>query len=143
MMMNFLQSTATIVLLTVMVVLLALPSEVAATSTCGSYCLRVSSISLSHTPPYLTAMVAVTGSNLGRMRGSIVTGEFKTPNDKRTSASGWVGTRDASIRMALPSDGVLSGTYSFTVTNVTMRGDANFIFDPEGSTVLASTITIP
>ena len=117
----------------------------ATSSACASHCLRSSSIQLYRTPPYLlTAKVSVSGSSLlGRMRGSVVSGEFTTPDNQKFEGTGWVGTRDAMIRMPVPAGGAPSGTYTFKVTNIKMRGNTTYRFDRKGSTVLTATMTIP
>jgi len=113
---------------------------------CTDNCLRSAYVAIYQTPPYLTAKVRVVGSsNLGRMRGSVVYGNFTTPDDETISSFGWVGTRDAMIRMPLPTEGSVSGEYKFTVLNIAMRGDTakKYKFDPKGSDMLTATKTIP
>lgn len=111
---------------------------------CTNNCLRSMYVSLYRTPPYLTAKVKVTGTSfLRRMRGCVVYGEFTTPNGETIPGIGWVGTRDAMIRMALPTEGSASGEYTFTVKDIKMRGNTMYTFDPVGSNELTATITIP
>lgn len=144
---------------TVIILLLAIISQPGATESgsvavareteaksaaCGSYCLRSSSIGLYQTPPYLTAKVSVAGTSLlGRMRGCVVSGEFTKPDNQKVQGFGWVGTRNAMIRMPIPTDGAPPGTYTFRVINIAMRGNMMYRFDPLGSKVLTAMITIP
>ncbi|MEZ5097008.1 MAG: hypothetical protein R2731_13440 [Nocardioides sp.] len=111
----------------------------AGATTCQTHCLRVSRIQ-TYTYLYgipLQANVWLVNEDGGAVRGAVVQGQWTQPDSSTVTRYARIGVRG---RAEFPLYTTQTGTFTFTVLGATIPG-TDYVFDPEGSSVVTVTVT--